>query len=925
MPKRTFVAIMASMLSFSTVALAQTSWSVVDGEIDLRLSAAANEAGISVEYAKPSAGRAPASMVYVRSEDDGDEFNAGRLEAKTGWAIGTAAAKLTIARPALDVASGTLTDSSIMHLVDADSGQRLLEVRNVRALFNESARTMRLRGEDVVLTPEFAGALGVEELAGETVGVLDVSLDVDFAGGESEPEYDDVLGAEPRGTECGATDGPDVIVGGIVGSSGNTAANYPSQQINGEWVDCFSIGTTSCNIGTTPLSWNDNGGNTNHPVIGQNFFRLVNGRFEQLGQSWLKHGFFALQGNLCCTNCSPQNGEIALGVGCSDPYSATRNGGQGNGPKFQVNAHTGVHIHPVGNPIITGSASARLQIHVNELNEPGALYWVEAQYVTADDAAAGNQNNNASNRQVTVTTTGNDRTFTLMGNTNREMAALRQWKLNDAAVVETDVQIENEGLVLMAAKVTDLGDGTWHYEYAVQNLNSDRSIGSFSVPVAGSATITNVGFRDVEYHSGEPFDNTDWSVTIENNSITWATTPFETNANANALRWGTMYNFRFDADVPPAEDQGLVTMGLFKPGTPAAVTALTVVPQDAAVSIKIVGGSPELLATCATNTLTLDVDDGAEDYVAGTARMHFSANGIEGPFTEYELTAIADTLYEIDLPAVTCGQDVRYYFTAEGSGGTTTTLPSNALTGEEYITPGIGFEETASLINEDFENGMPAGWTASGLWNVTGQCPVTPMCAESGSNWAYYGLTGSCNYDTGGVHFGALQRVIDLPPSEDIQLTYCSTFQRHIFTNGDLPELRVNGDLVDSPSDGLLGTDPPTWTTRTVDLTAYSGQTVTLSFEFGNLVFAADNYLGWQIDDVHLTAFVVSCVGGCACGDMNADGETDGRDVPLFTEAVMQLSTSQSDLDGGDFNGDQVVDTSDVNAMVGALLNGCGG
>src|SRR5712672_3462551 len=93
---------------------------------------------------------------------------------------------------------------------------------------------------------------------------------------------------------CQTSNGPDVIVGTL----GTHPAGEPSvtnfTSVGG--IEAFSLETTSCNIGTVNVSWLQSP-NTNHPVIAQNCFRLkrVNGynRFEQVGQSWLKHGFFA--------------------------------------------------------------------------------------------------------------------------------------------------------------------------------------------------------------------------------------------------------------------------------------------------------------------------------------------------------------------------------------------------------------------------------------------------------------------------------------------------------------------------------------------------------------------------------------------------------------------------------------------------------
>ena len=78
----------------------------------------------------------------------------------------------------------------------------------------------------------------------------------------------------------------------------------------------------------------------------------------------------------------------------------------------------------------------------------------------------------------------------------------------------------------------------------------------------GSAAISNVGFKDINYNSGEIYDSTDWSSAVLSGSVNWNTVTYEENPNGNALRWGTMYNFSFTASASPVV--GDIQLGLFK-------------------------------------------------------------------------------------------------------------------------------------------------------------------------------------------------------------------------------------------------------------------------------------------------------------------------------------------------------------------------
>jgi hypothetical protein len=156
------------------------------------------------------------------------------------------------------------------------------------------------------------------------------------------------------------------------------------------------------------------------------------------------------------------------------------------------------------------------------------------------------------------------------GSTFSQLSAVQRWAQLDAGVAVKTIDVPSDGRFLLGSKVTNLGGGQYHYEYALFNMNSDRGGQAFSIPLPTGATATNVGFHDVDYHSGEPYALTDWPAAVTPGaSISWATQTFAQNQNANALRWSTTYNFRFDSNRPPV--QGNVTLSLFKTGSPSSI------------------------------------------------------------------------------------------------------------------------------------------------------------------------------------------------------------------------------------------------------------------------------------------------------------------------------------------------------------------
>jgi hypothetical protein len=188
--------------------------------------------------------------------------------------------------------------------------------------------------------------------------------------------------------------GPDLVIGelpGVVtfGAVGGTSA--------------YALAATLCNYGDAPAQWVAS--TPAHPLVATNLYRLHDGRFQQLGQSWARHEFFALQQATCCP-CAPIGGGTALGVGCSTTTSASIGGGQPQlGPRSEVNVSTGEFSVPFGAAGQSGDAVyKRLQALTADLDPaafPAAQFFAEAQLVAADDASNGNSHNNVSWRPLT--------------------------------------------------------------------------------------------------------------------------------------------------------------------------------------------------------------------------------------------------------------------------------------------------------------------------------------------------------------------------------------------------------------------------------------------------------------------------------------------------------------------------------------------
>jgi hypothetical protein len=451
--------------------------------------------------------------------------------------------------------------------------------------YDAAAHLLSITGGRLVISAELANKLGRPADAGLVVGEISITTTM------YPIEITTVVNGAARSSSLparggGARDvpdfvpGPDIIVGDL--------PDLAQFGTGGSQVG-LGVATTSCNNGNVEVDWFAFP-DTHHNVIPQNLYRMSGGannneRFEQIGQSWMKHSVFALQDNACGFGCTPASNGQHLGVGCSDPYDAGLNADpQYLGSRAWVNPFTGVF--PSNAASHAGHAhtglSHRVIVELNDLNttmNPGATYYAEAQYINPQEytwcqthAGQCNMYNNASYRRFNVTGTTSF-SFSPVGSTVRMTPAINAWP---SATINTIEPVPGaDGRAFIASKVTGPVAGFWHYEYALYNQNLDRGIQSFSVPVGCTFLVKTPGFHAPPNHPGwandgtqgnAGYSNTGWALNQTNNALIWSSETLAQNQNANALRWGTLYNFRFDSDRPPINRSA--TIGFFKTGTP---------------------------------------------------------------------------------------------------------------------------------------------------------------------------------------------------------------------------------------------------------------------------------------------------------------------------------------------------------------------
>ena len=234
---------------------------------------------------------------------------------------------------------------------DGKTGFTFFNVEGGQYDYDAKAKLLSITGGRLLVSKEFAEALGRPSDAGTVAGEISIGATMQPIETMQLDQNGDVKSARLPALNqpgVGTVPGPDVIIGELIGLQQLT-----SGAVNGRVG--LSLGTDACNKGTNNVDWFALP-NNDHPFIPQNLYRMSGGatnteRFEQLGQSWGKHAFTAASSDTCGFGCNGVGGSH-LGSGCSDAYGAGLNGSQtGIGSRAWVNPFTG--CFQVQQPTIT--------------------------------------------------------------------------------------------------------------------------------------------------------------------------------------------------------------------------------------------------------------------------------------------------------------------------------------------------------------------------------------------------------------------------------------------------------------------------------------------------------------------------------------------------------------------------------------------
>jgi hypothetical protein len=213
------------------------------------------------------------------------------------------------------------------------------------------------------------------------------------------------------------------------------------------------------------------------------------------------------------------------------------------------------------------------------------------------------------------------------------------------------------------------------------------------------------------------------------------------------------------------------------------------------LSLRILGGRPDGFASPGLeHTISLEIKAGTENYVPGSGYLHYRfASG--AAWTDEPFVPLGGDFFEVTLPATRPGDEPEYYFSCQGSLGSTVLSPADAPA--SVYSFDVCLVET--VFSDDFENDL--NWTVidnnvqSGTWvrcvpNTTTGGQVAPVEDNPAGTGTYCYVTDNgppggsySDYDVDGGPTLLISDAIDLSGGDALVSCYLWFYGR----DGDDP------------------------------------------------------------------------------------------------------------------------------------------
>jgi hypothetical protein len=398
-----------------------------------------------------------------------------------------------------------------------------------------------------------------------------------------------------------------------------------------------------------------------------------------------------------------------------------------------------------------------------------------------------------------------------------------------------------------------------------------------------------------------------------NVSLTPTATPDEYNAAIPGPAPGVTVEYYVSA----ADNSGRTET--LPPAAPAGTYRFTVARSGLDIALD---DPPATIAPWQLTTIDVTITPGTDVLIPDSPTLHYRTQ--DGDFLTRPLAHVAGDHWQATLPRMICSDAPEFYVTAAGENtGTCADPPAAPLVAHHAA---VGTPVTTTLLGARFADGLPAGWTATGLWHTTSTCTVDPPCEAA--PWAYFGVNSSCTYSTGQRASGRLAAPpVTVPAglaSDTVTITYCSRLQTENQPGYDVAAVLLNDAPLDDPTESVA------WQTRTVTRPAAAGDTLVLAFVFDTIDDHHNDFPGWQVDDVRITADLLDCSFDLpyAIGDTNCDGVVSAADIDPFVialtggQAAFETEVPGCHFSRADCNDDGVVSAADIDAFVTLLTGG---